>query len=76
MLSQHPSQEGNHVDVNDLPDTSRRHADVQVLYTRAAEKGERRAALRTAVEHLQRNETEKATLGKLQSVRVYKQVNS
>ncbi|CAL1128524.1 unnamed protein product [Cladocopium goreaui] len=52
--------EGNHVDVNDLPDTSRRHADVQVLYTRAAEKGERRAALRTAVEHLQRNETEKA----------------
>ena len=55
-------QEGNHVDVNNLPDTSRRHADVQALYTRAAEKGEKRAALRTAVEHLQRNETEKATL--------------
>ena len=57
-------QEGNNVEVNDLPDTSRRHADVQALYTRAAEKGERRAALRAAVEHLQRTETEKATLAK------------
>eukprot|EP00434_Breviolum_minutum_P019648 symbB.v1.2.017329.t1/scaffold1351.1/size123844/9 len=53
--------EKNLVDVNDLPGVSRRQADVSQLYLRAAHKGDASAALRTAVEHLQRNESEKAT---------------
>lgn len=56
------SEEKNLVDVNDLPGVSRRHADVSQLYLRAAQKGDTNAALRTAVEHLQRNESEKASL--------------
>lgn len=56
------SEEKNLVDVNDLPGVSRRQADVSQLYLRAAQKGDANAALRTAVEHLQRNESEKASL--------------
>ena len=56
------SEEKNLVDVNDLPGVSRREADVSQLYLRAAHKGDANAALRTAVEHLQRNESEKASL--------------
>lgn len=56
------SEEKNLVDVNDLPGVSRRQADVSQLYLRAAHKGDANAALRTAVEHLQRNESEKASL--------------
>lgn len=56
------SEEKNLVDVNDLPGVSRRQADVSQLYLRAAQKGDASAALRTAVEHLQRNESEKASL--------------